>query len=349
MAFCGQCGLLLNSNVAKCPRCGTVSEINVVSPEAPIGGNDATIAARGENATQVKETFHTPPPQAGYPQQNVGNYPSDAGTQAAYPPPGNYPGQGAPSSGVQSGGNYPSYNTPVYPSQPGGYYGPPGTSQPGIYPSTNPGYPSQAPIPPRKRRVWPFILALLLVLLLGAGASAFLILGPSHLPWLAGQQNSVTPTAPTAPAAPTTVPTAQPSPTAQPQNTPTAQPAPTAQPSPTTQPTPVSTQPAQAAIQQYYAAINNKDYQSAYNLWVSYPDTYAHYKQGFAHTRRDDITLGDSTVQSDGSVQVNITIQSTEDATTGTGTQVTTYQGYYSLAQQSDGTWKIVTANINKA
>ncbi len=338
MAFCGQCGLLLNSNVAKCPRCGTVTDVDIIAPEAAIGGNDATIAARGENATQVKETFHTPPPQVGYPQQTVGNYPSNPGTQAAYPPSGNYPGQGAPSPGVQSGGNYPSYNTPVYPSQPGGYYGPPGTSQPGIYPSTNPGYPSQ--VPPRKRHVWPFILALLLVLLLGAGASAFFILGPSHLPWLAGNQNSVTPTI-----APTTVPTAQPSPTAQPQNTPTAQPSPTTQPSPT----PVSTQPAQAAIQQYYAAINNKDYQSAYNLWVSYPDTYAHYKQGFAHTRRDDIALGTSTVQSDGSVQVNITIQSTEDAASGTGTQVTTYQGYYILAQQADGTWKIVTANINKA
>ncbi len=84
-------------------------------------------------------------------------------------------------------------------------------------------------------------------------------------------------------------------------------------------------------------------------MWVSYPDTYAHFKQGFAHTRRDDITLGTATVQSDGSVQVNITIQSTEDAASGTGTQVSTYQGYYIMEQQADGTWKIVTANINRA
>ncbi len=337
MAFCGQCGLLLNSNVAKCPRCGTATDFDVAMPEAPTNENDATIAARGDSNTQLKETLHTPPPQSGYPPQNAGNYPSNAGAGAAYPPPGNYPTPGTSSPGVQSGGNYPSYNTPVYPSQGGGNYVPPGVSQPGIYPSTNPGYPSQPPVPPRKTSKWPFVLAILLVLLVGGASAAFLILGPSHLPWLAGS-NAATPTV---------VPTAQPSPTAHPQYTPTAQPSPTTQPTPS--PTPQSTQPAQVALQQYYTDINNKDYQSAYNLWVNYPDTYDHYKQGFAHTRHDDITLGAATIQNDGSVQVNITIRSTEDAASGTATQVSTYQGYYTMGQQSDGTWKIVTANINRA
>src|SRR6202049_3817746 len=139
MAFCGQCGLLLSSNVARCPRCGTVTEFDVATPDAPVGGNDATIAARGENNTQLRETFHTPPPQPGYPQQNGGNYPS----------------RGNSSSGVKSGGHYPSYLTPpLYPPQPVGNYVPPGVSQPGTSPATNPDYPA----PPRKTPKWPFIL-----------------------------------------------------------------------------------------------------------------------------------------------------------------------------------------------
>ncbi len=332
MAFCGQCGLLLNSNVARCPRCGTVTEFDVATPDAPVGGNDATIIGHGDNNTQLKEPPYTPLPQSGYPMQSGGTYPSNKMPEAAYPPPGNSPS----SPSVQSGGNYPSYHTPVYPSQPGGNYVPPGVSQPGTYPSTDPGYPS----PPRKTPKWPFILALLLVFLVGMASAAFFILGPSHLPWLAGNNNAATPTV---------VPTPQPSPATQTQNTPAAQPSPTSQSSPTPSPTPQPTLAAQATVQQYYTDINNKDYRGAYNLWVNYPQSYAQFQQGFAHTRHDNITLGDTTVQNDGSVQVNITIQSTEDAASGTGTQVSTYQGYYIVGQQSDGTWKIVTANINRA
>jgi len=331
MAFCGQCGLLLNPDAQKCPRCGTATDFDAIVPATPTNTNEATFIARADK-TQLKEIPHTPPPQAA--PTSSPSYPVERTSSPGYTP--------------QSGSGYPipGVSVPNYMPQSASNYAPPGVSQPGFYPITDPGYPSQPPVQPPKKRTWPLVLVVLLALLLGAGTATLFILGPTHLPQMFGSGNVATPTA---------VPTAQPSPTTQPQSTPTAQPSPTVQPSPTAQPcptpqpspTPQVTQQAQASVQQYFTDINNKDYQSAYNIWVNNPQTYAQFQQGFAHTQHDDITLGDAIVQSDGSVQVNITIRSTEDAASGTGTQVSTYQGYYIMGQQADGSWKIVTANIN--
>jgi hypothetical protein len=119
------------------------------------------------------------------------------------------------------------------------------------------------------------------------------------------------------------------------------------QPSSTPQTTPITepTQQAQATIQQYYVDINTQKYQDAYNLWVSYPDTYDQFKQGFAHTHQDAITLGNAVAQTDGTMQVYLTVQATEDATAG-GTQIRTYQGYYTVGQQADGSWKIINGQL---
>ncbi|MBA2393376.1 MAG: hypothetical protein H0V70_11610, partial [Ktedonobacteraceae bacterium] len=64
------------------------------------------------------------------------------------------------------------------------------------------------------------------------------------------------------------------------------------------------------------------------------------------HTQHDYITLGDAIPQTDGTVQVNLTLQATEDVTGG-GTQVNTYQGYYTVGQQADGSWKIIYGQLS--
>jgi hypothetical protein len=127
---------------------------------------------------------------------------------------------------------------------------------------------------------------------------------------------------------------------------------PTPQASTPTLPTPTSTPPtptltseqqAQSVVASYYSAINSKDYQTAYNLWVNYPDSYQNFANGFSDTQHDDYQFGQILQQSDGTVQVNVTLVATS-----TSYQQTTYQGYYIVGQQSDGTWKIVTASMTK-
>ncbi len=217
--------------------------------------------------------------------------------------------------------------------QSSGGYPPRGSSYPGFAPP--PGRSYTATAPERKRNSNLVLkLVILVILLLVLGTLALFIVQPDKLQsFLSG--HSI--------AAPTTQPTSVP---------PTAQPSP-AQSSPTAQPsqTPVLTpeQEAQAVITQYYTDINNKNYRAAYNLWANYPQSYETFAQGFAHTRHDDIGFGNSAQQGDGTVRVPVVITATSDATSGTGTQQQQYQGYYIVGQQPDGSWKIITANIQAA
>jgi hypothetical protein len=113
---------------------------------------------------------------------------------------------------------------------------------------------------------------------------------------------------------------------------------------PTAQPSASPEQQARLVIDHYYTAINNKDYQTAYDLWLDYPATYQHFANGFADTSYDTYTFGNIAQQSDGTVQVDVTIIATS-----TSYQQTTYEGYYIVGQQSDGTWKIISAKIHQA
>jgi hypothetical protein len=313
MAFCGQCGLLLNTNITKCPRCGTTTDFNDVTPGAPAADNAATIIAHTNN-----------PPPGNAPSMPYTPPPSDATKGSYYTAPGgtipqsnsNYVLPGAFQQGVpQSGGNYMIPNPQTY--QGGNQV--PGMYPPGVFPGTDPGDAFQ-PTPPRKTRKWPIILVIVLVVALVAVTVMFFALGSNPLASLFGPKS--TPTVQATPIAPTAGAT--------PQITATSTP----------------TQQAQATVQQYYTDINAHNYQDAYYLWVNNPDNYNHYVQGFAHTQRDDITLGDAIPQTDGTVQVHLTIQATEDATGG-GTQVSTYQGYYTVGQQADGSWKIINGQLS--
>jgi hypothetical protein len=108
------------------------------------------------------------------------------------------------------------------------------------------------------------------------------------------------------------------------------------------QPSASPEQQARLVIDHYYSAINNKDYQTAYDLWLNYPDTYQHFANGFVDTSYDTYTFGDIVQRSDGAVQINLTLIATS-----TSYQQTTYKGYYLVGQQSDGTWKIISAKIS--
>lgn len=109
-------------------------------------------------------------------------------------------------------------------------------------------------------------------------------------------------------------------------------------------PTPPLTpeQQAQSVIASYYAAINNTDYQTAYNLW-SEKGNYQTFVNGFADTKHDDYQFGQVSRQSDGTVQVDITL-----VVTATSSHRTTYSGYYIVGLQPDGTWKIIRGSLTK-
>jgi hypothetical protein len=215
---------------------------------------------------------------------------------------------------------------PGHPSPPISYGGnyPPGASYPGFAPPPGAGY--TTPATGSGGKGGPALkLAILIVLLLVLAILALFVVQPGRLQSFLGGHTVATPT---------------PQPTSAPST-------PTAQPSRTPVLTPV--QEAQAVITQYYTDINNKDYHAAYNLWANYPQSYDTFAQGFAHTRHDDIGFGNSTQQSDGTVRVPIVITATSDAASATGTQQNQYQGYYIVGQQPDGSWKIITANIQAA
>jgi len=316
MAFCGQCGLLLNTNITKCPRCGTATDFDVAMPGAPAQDNAATIIAQTNNSHpgNAPSLPYTPPPSDG---ANAPYYAAPGGNapqrSSNYVIPGAFQ-QGFP----QSSNNSMIPNPPTYQSSNQA----PGMYQPGVFPGTDPGYPFQPPIQPRKRRKWPIVLVIVLIVALMAVTVMFFALRSNPLAGLFGPKST-----PIVQVVPTPVATTQQAVT------------------PQTTGTTVPTQQAQATIQQYYTDINAQDYQDAYYLWVNNPDNYNHYVQGFAHTHHDDITFGDAIPQTDGTVQVNITVQATEDAAGG-GTQISTYQGYYTVGQQADGSWKLLIGNL---
>ena len=343
MLFCGQCGLQLAPGSTACPRCGSVTQPALPPIENP-HSEDPTIASDPRLPLQ--------PPRTPYPQ--VPGYsplpptPGSSNPYATEQIPGTPIPSPLPTERVSHPG-YPGY--PGYPSNPGiqgypGYSGqvPPanvdystqhvqdsGFPPPGNvnYPPSTPGYtdfarggnaapPPQEPAP--KRRGNGGFIALLLVLLVVIVVALFLV----KPVWLFGNPNSAqTPTATTASATATSAATA------------TATAPPTA--APTSGPTAI--QQAQATVQSYYTDINNRDYQSAYNLWLSYPQSEAQFASGFTNTIQDSLTITGASQLPDGTVQVSVTLVA--QSTTGT----TTYNGYY-IVQQSNGSWLIQRGHL---
>jgi hypothetical protein len=349
MAFCGQCGLLLNTNITRCPRCGTQIDAHAATPGIPTNDDFSTVIAQNDSSRPggafstppppapeipahdaTKAVYYTTPDASTHPDPNAAR-PGNLQNENSYPTPGvfepNFP---------QSGSNYTTPSSPSHNALPAGYNQGPGMYQPGGFPISNPGYASQyTPPPPRKTHRGLIAIIIVLIVALVVVTGLLFAVGSNRLSGLFGIQN--TPLVQATPTTPSVL-------TVTPNNT-TPQATATTSPTQQTTPTTATTQQAQATIQQYYNDINTQDYQDAYNLWVNNPDNYTHFKQGFAHTHHDAITLGDAVAQVAGTIQVNLTIQATEDASGG-GTQISTYTGYYTVGQQADGSWKIINGQL---
>jgi hypothetical protein len=103
---------------------------------------------------------------------------------------------------------------------------------------------------------------------------------------------------------------------------------------------------AQAVVQRLYDNINKQDYQVAYNQWYNNPETFAQFKQGYAHTKHDDLTIDNATALSDGTVKVSVTVIATEAAQT--GTKQSQFKGYY-IVGEVNGKWLILSGQLNPA
>lgn len=324
MAFCGNCGLHQPPNVMFCPRCGFA----VIPDEESTGqnANNPTIISALDKTEQSRGPYSSQPGLGQGPNQFVGyNSQTQRAEQGANTPFPGYYGQ-----------------TPI-PVPPPSYISRSdsghSTTQQGPYPGYVPGavFPAdRAPILPQRTKSGGTLLIVLLILFLvgaivGATTAVFAV-GPDRVLQIVrggGVTSQPTVVSPTFPASTSTL------------STPTPQ-VPTPTPVPPT-PTPMPSQQAQSVVARYYAAINSKDYQTAYNLWVNYPDSYQNFANGFTDTQHDDYQFGQVLPQGDGTVQVYINLVATS-----TSYQRTTYQGYYIIGQQSDGSWKIVTASMSK-
>lgn len=254
-------------------------------------------------------TVAVPRSPTGYPWQAYP--PTPAPAHSSTPPQPQQPISLRPygNTPVPGGSPYPGPNSslPGFPAQP------PASSYPGFDPHSSPGAYDAAPAPhPRQRGHTGIIIALVVVLIL-------LIINGALLWFLLNGRSSTTPT-----------------------STPTAM--------PTLTPALTPSQQAQALVQRYYDDINNRDYRAAYSLLGSAfqsSQPYNTFASGYAHTRHDTITFDSITPQSDGTVTVAITIQATEDAASGTGSQTSIYRGS-DIAGQENGAWKILSGNLHK-
>ena len=86
----------------------------------------------------------------------------------------------------------------------------------------------------------------------------------------------------------------------------------------------------------------------AYQLWKSGANkqSFASFRDGFQNTLRDRLTINDIAEQGDGTVKVSVTVDATE-TTPNAGTKYTTYQGYYVVEPQSNGSVAIINGILN--
>jgi len=315
MVFCGRCGLQLAPGSSRCPRCGALSEVNVISEDPHM--NDATVISPRRD-----DPFTLPAqPGYGYPAGATPVPPAQYIVRSADPTSLDIIDPNAPTNMSSRPG---STSTPFPSSDP--------ISYPGYLPPSTPGqYQNwQTPPPQEPKRNGGFIalVVVILVVLLALGGTAVAVLKPALVQGLLGGQPTPTTAAiATTPATNTTAPT-------------TATAAST--------PTPTATQQARATIEQYYTYVNAQDYQDAYNIWGSAEQAqqpYSGFTAGYANTIHDTVTITSLTEQPDGTVMADVTVQATEQSSSG---QVTnTYQGWYDVGIEN-GSWKFLNAHLSQ-
>jgi len=105
---------------------------------------------------------------------------------------------------------------------------------------------------------------------------------------------------------------------------------------------------ARAVMQEYYNDINTQNYQKAYNLWgtdYQNQNPYSGFASGYVHTRHDKLTINSLTPLANGTVSVAITIDATEDTTSGLVHSI--YNGTYIVGQEN-GAWKLLSGTFQK-
>ena len=327
MVFCGQCGYKLAPGNTRCPRCGSVTEADMAADDPHL--NDPTIVVppthnagpmTPEPETQLSTNYSASPTPSQQPKLVLrpNNSNPGSGAQAASDPTR----QAIPQTPLSPSNPNMRTSNPGYPPQSGRNYTAPSTSYPGFLPATEQVYPQSpgqfggaTPLPAvtqRGKGRGVGLVAGLLVLLLILSSVALFVVRPSFLKGLLGN-NGVTPTTGTTPGATLT-----------------------------------ASDHARMLSQQYYADINNKHYQDAYNMWgadFQNSNPYDGFVSGYSHTLRDDVTINQLTTNTDGTVTANITIVALED--TNAGQVTSTYQGTYILGQEN-GTWKFLRGTFNK-
>jgi hypothetical protein len=98
---------------------------------------------------------------------------------------------------------------------------------------------------------------------------------------------------------------------------------------------------AQAIVQQFYDDLNNKDYQSAYDLTKEEFDTnYEKFVNDYKNTEHNDITSEDINKDfSTNTIDVSVTIKATEDLPPG---KRISYYAFLLTIGQDNGTYKIL-------
>ncbi len=340
MIFCGQCGLQLASGTARCPRCGTIAEPSAETTGEVFQGDSPTV-----EATYIQRPWSAPQPQTAL-------YPDASHTATPFTPPEQQKLILRPDNGrgfglnnlsgneqtsalnadeyrtnsthvpmeVQARTQHTGYpNSMSYSSQPGVPYQNNTSAPPEYVPLGNVPprgtVSSNYPPAPAKKRGGGKIIALLLCLLLVVIGTGLFAAQRAHLFGTPGGD----------------VTTGNNSGTG----------------GTTQNPTPAPTAQATALVQQYYTAVNNKEYPTAYNLWKwdGNGPTLAAFKQGYANTLHDDLTVKGSTQLADGTVKVTLNIIAKEHVNG--ATKFHTYAGYY-IVGQDNGTWKIMRGVLNR-
>lgn len=317
MSFCGQCGLKIPSGTTRCPRCGTaIDTLAVNAAYDDINTDDATIASL---------PYPMPnPQQGGFPQAGPPSTPGNPQRLILHSGDNNVAGPNAPTSRVnaQPYGTYPGQpnsgaSYPAYDPQSGAQYPTQNAPYPDYIPNT--AYPTPTPpYEPRQQRSRGRTISLVVILfglivLLGAlTVFAYMRLGIGR--GIIPGGTTTTPGVVTTPSTPAGSPEQQ----------------------------------AQAVVTQYYADVNNKNYEGAYNLWVpgtNPSQTLADFIKGYQNTLRDDLSITKTAQLNDGTVQVFVTLVATEQ--TSNGSTQSTYKGYY-IAGQQGGTWKLQRGQLSK-
>ena len=329
MVFCGQCGLQLPAGVVRCPRCQAEAEAIVDITAGTLPGDAPTVAS----ATYVQRPQMYPDA----PQTAMPFTPSEQQKLILRPTSGGgYPGGNEPTSARNPVDYRTNTRTPTnfqtetphmgypnntgYPVQPNGaYQNNMYTAPEAFYTSNVPSggaVPSGYPPVPAKKRGGGRIIALLLCLLLAVGVGGFLIVQRAHLFGTSG--SGATTDGGTG--------------------------------GTTQNVTPVPPDPANqatAVVQQYYTNVNNKEYQRAYELWKwdGNGPTLTAFKQGYANTLHDDLTIKNATPLADGTVRVTLSIIAKERVNG--AIKYHTYAGYY-IVGQDGGAWKIMRGVLNR-